>query len=82
MGFVLRGGVRVTKRDEVRGMVRRHASEALLLRSATMNDRGAAEVIRTNANHLADAVAYEVCEEYSFLELADIMEWKRTRVKR
>jgi hypothetical protein len=71
-----------TKRDEVRSMIERRTRRALLERSATMSDRSIAEVVRVNADQLARAIAYDVADEYAFLELADIMEWKRTRVRR
>jgi hypothetical protein len=72
----------LSKRDELREFLERQAREALLLHTATMQDRAAAETIRANARLLSGAVAFNVTEEYRFLELADIMEWKRERIRR
>lgn len=72
----------MTKPELVRQVIKRKATDALLLRSATMQDRNVAEVIRINARDMAEAVAYAATEEYSFLELSDAFEWKRTRVRR
>lgn len=71
-----------SKREQVRSMIQRRAYKALAERSATMPDRAQAEVIRVNIQQLSSAIAYDIAEEYAFLELADIMEWKRTRVRR
>ena len=71
-----------TKRDEVRDFVKRRARAALAESVASMQDRAAAETIRVNLNFICAAVACEIAATYPFLELADIMEWKRTRVRR
>jgi len=71
-----------TKRDEVREFIKRKASSAIADSIASMQDREAAEKIRVNRNYLASQIAFEVADTYPFLELADIMEWKRTRVRR
>ncbi len=71
-----------TKRDEVRDFVKRRAWAAIAEKVARMNDRGHAETIRLNIEQLASGIAYEIADTYPFLELADIMEWKRTRVRR
>jgi len=71
-----------TKRDEVRDFMLRRAEEAILLHSARMGDRVQAETVRSIARQMANSVAFEVCDEYRFFELADIMEWKRQRVRR
>ncbi len=71
-----------TKRDQLRSMVRRRAGAAIAGRVATMSDRAAAEAIRQNIDQIASSIAFEIADEYPFLELADIMEWKRTRVRR
>lgn len=72
----------MTKRDEVRVMIQYHAERAILLRSARMVDRATAEVLRMNAGNLAQEISYAFANEYVFLELADIMEWRRTRARR
>lgn len=71
-----------SKRDEVRNFAKRKARTALYERAGTMNNREQAEVIRQNVDQLASAVACEIADAYCFVELADIMEWKRTRVRR
>lgn len=71
-----------TKRDEVRDFVKRKARQAVADRIATMSDRAAAESIRVNMDHVCAAIAFEIADEYSFIQLSDIMEWKRTRVRR
>jgi hypothetical protein len=47
-----------------------------------MEDRTGAEVIRQNRTQLARAIAYDLAEEYRFLEFCDIFDWKRTRAKK
>lgn len=71
-----------TKRDEVREFLRREAKRALNDHCVDMSDRESAEVIRKAREGIALAVAWHIAEEYRFLELADLMEWKRTRVRR
>lgn len=71
-----------SKRDQVREFVKRKAKAAFADRIMTMSDRDSAETIRRNVDHLSAAIAYEIADTYPFLELADIMEWKRTRVRR
>jgi hypothetical protein len=71
-----------SKRDLLRGCIQRRAKDALFIRSATMTDREAAEVIRKNVDLLASAVAFTCCDTYEFLEIADIMEWKMHRCPR
>ena len=72
----------MTKRDEVRDFIRSQADRALCECVADMMDRAQAEVIRANRKYLASYISYAVTDEYSFIELADIMGWKRTRVRR
>jgi uncharacterized protein YsxB (DUF464 family) len=72
----------MTKRDEVRDFVKRESREALNSQIADMSNREHAEVIRQNRDYICAAVAWHLAEEYRFLQLADIMEWKRTRVRR
>jgi hypothetical protein len=71
-----------TKRDEVRTSIQRNAEEAILLHTTKMGDRVLAETIRQNAHYLANSVCWHLCEEYRFLELSDIFEWKRQKVRR
>jgi hypothetical protein len=73
---------RTTKRDEIRAYIKRTIEEGVLLHSARMADRVAAETIRQRASALAGDISWHVCEEYRYLELADIFEWKRERVRR
>jgi hypothetical protein len=70
------------KRDEMRNAIQRRALSGIYQRCCTMNDRVAAEAIRVNAQMLSSAVAFECCNEYEFLEIADIMEWRRERIRR
>ena len=72
----------MTKNDEVRGLIASHGTEALLIRSATMQNRDEAEILRRNASDFAKCIAYFLCEKYRFLELTDTFEWKRERVRR
>jgi acetylglutamate kinase len=71
-----------TKRDEVREFIRREAKSALGEVVASIAHREQAEIIRANRDSLATQIAWHIAEEYRFLELADIMEWRRTRVRR
>ena len=70
------------KRDELRECIQRRAKSALYVRASTLIDREQAEAIRKNVDTLANAIAWQCCDTYEFLEIADIMEWKRTRVRR
>lgn len=72
----------MSKREEIRYFVERQARFAMYQHLARMPDRSAAETILRHVSQLASSVAFEIAEEYRFLELADIMEWKRTRVRR
>ena len=72
----------MSKRDEMRGAIQRRALDAIRLFSASMGDRAAAEIIRANAYSLSRQVAEQCCGEYEFLELSDIMEWRRVRIRR
>lgn len=71
-----------TKRDEIRDFIKREVRQSLLVVCSDLGNREHAESIRMNINHLSVQVAFHIAEEYRFLELADIMEWKRTRVRR
>ena len=71
-----------TKREEIRDFIKREAAYAVHQLASTMSDRTAAETIRVNVGMIAGQIAWHIAEEYRFLELADIMEWKRTRVRR
>jgi hypothetical protein len=71
-----------TKRDEVREFIRREAKKALGEVIANAPNREHAEIIRASRETLATTIAWHIAEGYRFLELADIMEWKRTRVRR
>lgn len=72
----------MSKRDEIRRFIQRRSFNALAQRVATMQNREHAESIRLSMESLSHAVAFEIADEYTFLELADIMEWRKTRVKR
>ncbi len=71
-----------TKKQEVYDFIRRKAKQAISIHSVEISDRAVAETIRANRSNLAEVIALEIAEEYSFLELVDIMEWKRSRVRR
>jgi len=71
-----------SKRDVVRSMMIRRSKNAIAQQIAVMSNREHAEVIRQNLNGISTCIGWEIAEEYAFLELADIMEWKRTRVRR
>ena len=70
------------KRDVLRECIQRRVKDAILIASATMSDRVAAEAIRQHAISLASNIAWHCCDTYEYMEIADIMEWKRTRVSR
>lgn len=71
-----------SKRDEVRAFMERWVFEAILLHTAHMGDRTSAETIRGNSTPIANMIARTITEQYRFLELTDIFEWKRERVRR
>lgn len=72
----------MSKRDEVRDFINRQARCALNELIGEMGNREQAEVIRTNRDYIANKLGWHIAEQYRFLELSDIMEWKRTRVRR
>lgn len=71
-----------TKKEEVYQFLRRKARNSIATYSVELSDRTAAEVIRSHRNALAETIAQGLLDDYVFLELADIMEWRRTRVRR
>jgi hypothetical protein len=71
-----------SKQDQVREFIKRQIREALLVASAETSDRAMGETVRQNATYLASQCCWHIAENYRFLELADIMEWKRTRTRR
>ncbi len=72
----------MSKREEVREFLKRETANAISMLIATMGDREAAATIRSNRESIATQVSWHISEQYRFLELCDIMEWKLTREKR
>ena len=72
----------MTKQQEIYYMLMKHSRRAIAVYIANMTNREAAEVIRVHRDDLGRAVSDAIIEEYAMVELADIMEWKRTRVRR
>lgn len=70
------------KREQVREFIERHVLGCLAEVVADMGNRDHAEAIRSNRRHISQQISWRIWQEYVFLELADIMEWKRTRVRR
>lgn len=71
-----------SKEQLIDQFIERKTKAALYRYVGQMNDRVQAETIRQNITQICFHVSMEVSTEYSFLELADIMEWKRTRVRK
>ncbi len=71
-----------TKRDVVRELFEKQALTSIANSIAEMPNREHAEAIRLNRRYIASQIAWRIYDEYVFLELADIMEWKRTRARR
>ena len=71
-----------SKSTQIRLFIERQVKEAILLYSGEMFNRQTAEVLRLEARIIAQQAGCRVSNGYAFLELADIMEWKRTRVRR
>jgi hypothetical protein len=71
-----------SKRDLVRECIKRRALDAIKIKSAEMLNREQGEIIRANAEYLACGIAWHLCAEYEFLELSDLFEWRRERVRR
>lgn len=71
----------MTKQQEVISFVRRIAREALADYSLWC-DADKAKFVRENYEHLSRMVGDRLGDNYRFTELADIMEWKKTRVRR
>lgn len=72
----------IKKRDELRAFINREAVHAMNDWAADEPDRETAETVRGRRAPIAGAIAWHIAEQYRFLELADIMEWKRTRERR
>ncbi len=72
----------MSKQEEVYFLIQKLAKRGIIAYASEMSDRGIAETIRDRRSDLARAVADAVVEQYSMLELYDIMEWKRTRTRR
>lgn len=71
-----------TKRDEVRDFIQREVKNALSVLVSNMANRQDGDIIRSNRETMSIQIAWHLTEQYRFLELADIMEWRRTRVRR
>jgi hypothetical protein len=74
----------MTKREEVGAFLTEQAGNAIdhLIAMRIQSSPESAKLLADLRNEIALEVAYEITEEYRFLQLADIMEWKRTRVRR
>ena len=72
----------MSKQSEVHTFVKRMASRAVAEIVCGTTDQVVAQWLGRNRTYVALRIAEEVSAEYAFLELADIMEWKRSRVKR
>ena len=72
----------MSKRDELREMLKRRIESGLAELCFKMQDREVAEVVRRNVGYFSNGLAWHLTEQYAVLELFDIMEWKRTRVRR
>lgn len=70
--------MKLSKRAEVREFIKRKAVAAIGEYALDVSETDIGKLRYQVAGYIAD----EVFKEYSFLELADIMEWKRTRVRR
>lgn len=73
-----------TKRQEIYKYMQRQAERALdnLISCNVSTSPEDARVIRRYSSGIALRIADEVSEHYRFLELADIMGWKKTRTRR
>lgn len=72
----------MSKESEIQSFIKQKALVALNEIIAELSDRQQAESVRNIRLAIAARVGWEVVSRYSFLELADIMEWRRTRVRR
>ena len=75
------GIVSRSKQEEIRDFIERQAERAIVLQSVYLGDEDGATARRLRGS-IARAVASEITRKYNFLELADIMEWKRTMARR
>lgn len=71
-----------SKVKQIRDFIQREAKHAIGAAILDMQDGEAREKIRANRSYLAQQIAWHITEEYRLLELMDIMEWKRQRVRR
>lgn len=71
-----------SKRDQVREMIERKARRAIAEWMGNNPNGASTKPLYEIHGTLAMLIAQRITEEYEFLELADIMEWRRTRVKR
>lgn len=72
----------MSKRDEIDGFVRRMACQAIAEIVCELPDGEVEHWLKLNRSYVARMVADQMSAQYGFLELADIMEWRRTRVRR
>ena len=72
----------MTKAEEVRQFIEAHVMTSLAESITEMTGREHAEAIRLNRRYLASRIAWHFNSQYVYLELSDIMEWKRQRVRR
>ncbi len=70
----------MTKPDEIDAFIQRKVREALA--ELAMDNPELNDVLRQQRTTISNYVSSRIISEYGFLELADIMEWKRSRVRR
>ena len=70
----------MTKSTEVHQFIQRCTENAIRKRAFDM-DQQDRDTMKRQIGNILYAVAAEVSEQYRIMELADIFEWKRTRIK-
>ena len=72
----------VTKQEKLRAMYGRRLKSGVAEWCFELSNRELAEAVRKESGNLVRMLAWHLVEEYPLLELFDIVEWKRTRVRR
>ena len=71
-----------SKQTLVQAFIKRQVRAALADTLLYDTDEEYVKVVKKHHDRFEREIAYAVTSEYGFVELADIMGWKRTRVRR
>ena len=71
-----------SKNQQVRDFIERQVKESISVYVSQLSDRPSAEIINQHRTSIANRACWHITETYRFLELADIMGWRRTSARR